>query len=203
MLRSILLDKNRLNQAFELFSGIYKKNKPNKPLDIYVVGGSAVVLNFEFRLSTMDIDALFETDEMINNAIMLTAKEMNIASDWLNSDFINTPSFTPKIKGVSALYKTFNEVVNVYYIEPLYLVAMKLKSARPTGGDLDDVIKMIYELRYNSKCVSYEDIVKAYFYLYEEYPNEESFFINKTKEAFETSMDEIEIVLKKKSLLDL
>ena len=197
MLRNVVLTKEKLDSVFEVFAQKILKANINNPINIYIVGGAAIVLNFDYRESTIDIDAMFENDEMINSVIKETANELKMPDDWLNQDFINTPSYSPKIKMVSTLYKTFGDIVNVFYLPPVYLIAMKLKSSRPTGGDMGDIIKMIYELRYKGEKLSYDDVMNAYLFLYPDLSNTYSYFFEKAKEAFETPLEDIESIIKK------
>ena len=91
----------------------------------------------------------------------------------------------------------YNEIIVVYSLEPKYLIAMKLKSSRPTGGDLDDVIKMIYELRFKGTEITYETIIEAYKELYADFSNTYDYFLEKAKEAFETPIEDFEYLFKK------
>ncbi len=73
---------------------------------------------------------------------------------------------------------------------------MKIKSSRPTGGDLGDITKMIYELRIKKESCSYDDVIKAYKYLYTDFSNTYDYFLKKTKEAFEIPLEDIESIAK-------
>ena len=194
MLHNTTINRDNIDEIFECFSKHFSQHS-NKPIDIYVVGGSSIVINFVYRESTVDIDALYEESEQLNQSIVETANELELPNDWLNHDFINTLSFTNKIIKVSDYYRTYNNM-NVYVVKPLYLIAMKLKSSRPTGGDLDDIIKMIYELRCNETDISYEKIMEAYDYLYDDRSNTYDSFFKKTKEAFDVPIEEAKEILK-------
>ena len=74
---------------------------------------------------------------------------------------------------------------------------MKLKSSRPTGGDLDDIIKMIYELRLNKVDITYEQVIEAYKDLYNDYSHTYAYFFERTKKAFEADEEEMTATLKK------
>lgn len=198
MLHNTVLSKENLDTIFESFADKCLKLGSKEKINVYVVGGGAILLNFDYRLSTMDIDALFSDTEIIRQAIQCVALEFNMSEDWLNKDFVNTPSFSNKIKDVSVLYRTYLNIVNVFYVPPIYLIAMKLKSSRPTGGDLDDIIKMIYELRLKEESVSYEMIIDAYNYLYSDFSNTYSYFIDRMKDALDTPIEEVrEIMIKR------
>ena len=197
MLHSKNLDKERINTILENFSQNYEKIGGKEELDIYLVGGAAILLNFEYRESTIDVDALFKENDLVQNAIAITAKEIGIDKDWLNQDCKKTPSYSPLIQKKCFLFSEFGKHVKVYVLEPIYLIAMKLKSSRPTGGDLDDIIKMVYELRLKEAKITYDDVIKAYLELYGDFSNTYTQFLVKTKEAFEISINEIKEITQK------
>ena len=197
MLPNTILDKENIDYVFKVFAQKLNELGYKKKLNVFVVGGGAIVLNFDYRLSTIDIDAEFELDETVKEAIKRVAKDLQLPDDWLNSDFINTPSYSFKIKSVSKLVKTYSEIVFLFSLPCEYLIAMKLKSSRPTGGDLDDIIKMIYELRIKGVPISYEMIISSYNYLYDNFDNTYSYFIEKTKEAFDADIDEVRLLMSK------
>lgn len=194
MLHNQVLNKNSIDSIFSCLANNYHGTKP---INIYLVGGAAIMLHFDYRQSTIDFDALFQNNNEMEKAIKQVSDQLSLPIDWLNQDFVNTPSFSSKIIECSKLYKSFNDVVFVYSLEPMYLIAMKLKSSRPTGGDLDDIVKMIYELRFNNAPITFEKVLEAYRHLYQDFSNTYDYFLKKTKEAFETPMEEVEIVLKK------
>ena len=70
-------------------------------------------------------------------------------------------------------------------------------SSRPTGDDLDDIIKMIYESRYRNDPLTYEDVIKTYKELYSDFSNTYDYFLVKAKEAFETPKEDFEYLFKR------
>ena len=198
MLHNMVLNKNNLDDIFSLLAEEYKNCGGKEKINIYVVGGAAIVMNFDYRLSTMDIDAFFTKNHFLDKAKELVGEKLNLPKNWLNSDFVSTPSFTDKILNYSNLHSNYLELINVYVLEAKYLIAMKLKSSRPTGGDLDDIVKMIFELRYKKEDITFDQILNAYMELYDNFSNTYEYFISKTKEAFETPLDEVAIILGKK-----
>ena len=192
MLHSKLIKKEDVNTIFMALANKYESLGGNNKVSIHLVGGAAIVSRFKYRASTTDIDAYYLDNDILNKAIEQTSKELSLPLDWLNKEFTNTPSYTPNIIGKAVLLSKYGKYIRVYTLEPKYLIAMKLKSSRPTGGDLDDVIKMIYELRYNRVEISYDEIIAAYNELYDDFSNTYDYFLRKTKEAFETPIEDIE-----------
>ena len=197
MLHNQLITKDNFHTIFESLSNEYEVLGGKKKVNIYVIGGAAIVLNFEYRLSTMDVDALYSDNPLLDKAIANVSKQFNLPSDWLNQDFKQTPSYSPEIPKKSLFINQYGKYVYVFTMKPEYLIAMKLKSSRPTGGDLDDIIKMIYELRYAKYPISYELIIDAYKQLYKDFSNTYDYFLSKTKETFETPIEEITYILNK------
>lgn len=197
MLHSKIIRRDDIDIIFDALADEYLKLNGEDIFDVYLVGGAAIVLNFEYRASTIDIDAYFKNNQQINQAIDEVSKRLDLPKDWLNCDFMATPSYSPVIVNKAKLYKAFRKVIKVHLLEPKYLIAMKLKSSRPTGGDLDDVIKMIYELRYKNIPISYEEIINAYKELYPNFSNTYDYFLKKTREAFDTPMEDFEYLFKK------
>ena len=143
----------------------------------------------------MDVDALFNTNGILKTAIEKTANKLHLLHDWLNSDFVSTPSYSKEIINKAILYKEYGKYIYVYHLETKYLIAMKLKSSRPEGGDLEDIVKMIYETRLNREELTYDDIIKAYEELYNSFDNTYEYFLRKTKESFETPLEDVELIM--------
>lgn len=189
------INKNNFDSIFNELAKSYETLGGNKKIELYLVGGTAIVLNFAYRKSTMDVDALFNTNAILKEAIENTASIFHLVNNWLNSDFATTPSYSKEIINKAILYKVYGKHIYVFHLESKYLIAMKLKSSRPEGGDLDDIVKMIYETRLNNESLAYEDIIEAYKELYPDFQNTYESFLNKTKQAFETSLEDIEIIM--------
>jgi len=192
-----IIKKENIDIIFTSLADQYKKAGGTEKISIFIVGGAAIVINFNYRYSTIDIDALYKENKLIEESIKAVAKSLELPIDWLNHDFEKTPSYSPALLKKSILYKEYLNLIIVYTLEPKYLIAMKLKSSRPTGGDLDDIIKMIYESRYRNDPLTYEDVIKAYKELYSDFSNTYDYFLIKAKEAFETPKEDFEYLFKR------
>ncbi|MCR5505720.1 MAG: hypothetical protein K6F07_01840 [Bacilli bacterium] len=196
MLRSHLFKKDNIDRLFDELAIKYESLGGNTKIDIYVVGGASIVLNFSYRMSTIDIDAYYQDSKLLKEAIAEVSKSNSLPPDWINQDFVKTPSYSPKLIEKGKMFAKYGQFLTVFYLEPKYLIAMKLKSSRPTGGDLDDIVMMIYELRFKNMPITYEEIIEAYEYLYSDYSNTYDYFLVKTKEAFETPIEDFEHLFK-------
>ena len=191
-----MLDKAKLETAFELLAKKCKENNISSPINLYVVGGASILINFDFRKATLDVDAYCDKIDELKDIIVEISLELYLDDDWINDDFINTPSYSDKIVELSVLYKSFDNVIYVYTLEPKYMIAMKLKSSRPDGGDLDDIKRMIFELKLSGVELSFDEIMEAYDYLYygdRSYTYEH--FFETTKKTIEMSVDEVKELL--------
>ena len=157
--------KEEIEKYLSLLSKEIKKEF-GRNAKFVVVGGAAILLNYDFRLNTMDIDAYISSGGSIKSAIYKIAEDNDLPEDWLNSDFLKTTSFTHKLTEVSKYYKTYNKVLDVRIVDNEYLIAMKIKSFRKYKYDLSDVANVFYTMKGNRK-ENKKKIKKAFKYLYD------------------------------------
>jgi len=118
--------------------------------EICVVGGAAMVLCFQAREATKDIDAIFEPSSIIRKAAKKVAKLNNLPVDWLND---GVKGFLPKEVLEKKLLLDLNNL-KVWSPSAKYLLAMKSISARFDSNDGADVRFLINHLKLkNSKKV--------------------------------------------------
>lgn len=163
------LTKKELNLYLNDLSKQYKKlGGRHTQCELIIVGGAAIVLNYNFRLATTDIDAFGDTHSILKEAIRKVEDKFNLSSDWLNTDFLLSPSFSKRLVEVSIPYKTFNQVLNVRTISREYLIAMKLYAFRNYKYDKSDIIGIINEEN-KKKPITLDEIKKAVIKLYGNY----------------------------------
>lgn len=150
----------------QLSREIKKQFNRKTKVELIIVGGASVILNYGFRETTMDIDAYISAGTSIKVAIYKIAEDNNISEEWLNSDFLKTTSFTHKLTEVSKYYKTYNQVLDVRTISDEYLVAMKLEAFRKYKYDLSDAFYVIKAMK-GSQSDNVDKVKKAYNYLYD------------------------------------
>lgn len=95
--------------------------------EINIVGGTAMVIAFNARLATKDVDAIFEPSSLIRTLAKRIAPEFDLPTDWLNDS----------VKGFLSPAGDFESVptmdfpnLRVLAPTPNYMLAMKLLAAR-------------------------------------------------------------------------
>lgn len=138
--------KESIDIYLKKLSKVYKKLSAGRmPAEIILVGGSAIAVNYFFRQSSTDIDAIIQAPEVMHEAICRIRDEEDLPVNWINSDFTKTVSFSPMLRLYSKHYRTFSNVVEVRTITGAFLIAMKMRSGRIYKHDLSDIIGILIE----------------------------------------------------------
>lgn len=127
-----LLDRPGLLAAFRLLAA--KLARRGVVGEVHVFGGAAMVLVFDARAATRDVDAVFEPDGPMVDAAAEVARELGLPRSWLNnqaSTYVSgragrgTPAFDhPNLR--------------VLTTPPEHLLAMKVRAAR-SARDAEDI----------------------------------------------------------------
>lgn len=136
------------------------------PAELILIGGASVLVNYGFRNMTTDVDALIHAASGMKDAINRVGDHFGLPNGWLNADFKNTASYTPKLDEVSVYYKTYSNVLTVRTVAAEYLIAMKLRSGRQYKSDLSDVLGILAEHGKRGTPITMEQIQKAVTDLY-------------------------------------
>ena len=171
-----MLDRERLSHAFRLLgedlagTGVF--------IEIAVYGGSAIVMQFEWRRSTEDVDAVVREgydERALGTSVARVAERMGLPPDWLNNA---VGMFTPlhESDGLFEMSGTYPDAglpgLRVLLAKPHYLLAMKLKAlANLDRGDRDlsDARNLAAELGLTQD----EDLRKLYVSIHDEEPRDE------------------------------
>jgi hypothetical protein len=120
--------------------------------ELCLFGGTVMVLAFNARIATKDVDGLFQPAQLIRDAARQIGQEQQLPADWLNDG----------VKGyVSTRHETTSGNLPQFpYLRltmpvPEYLLAMKCMAARLGGtvgetSDFADIIFLIRHLRLGS-----------------------------------------------------
>ncbi len=96
-------------------------------------------------LATKLDDAVITASSAMKEAVNTVGDRLGLPNGWLNADFKNTSSYSPKLSQYSKYYRTYSNVLNIRTISAEYLVAMKLMSGRRYKKDLSDIIGILSE----------------------------------------------------------
>lgn len=134
-----LLDRARLRQAFDLLA--LKLARRGVVGEVHVFGGAAMVLVFDGRAATRDVDALFEPDGPMIEAAREVAEELGLPRSWLNNQASTYVS--GRAGRGTPVYDHAN--LRVLTTPPEHLLAMKVRAARAVR-DVDDVRLLLRSL---------------------------------------------------------
>lgn len=164
----------------ELAKEFRKKNGNKMSAEIILIGGASILINYGFREMTYDMDAIIKSSGAMKEAINTVGDRLELPVGWLNTNFANTKSYTPRLVEYSKYYKTFANILQVRTVSAEYLVAMKLMAGRQYKNDLSDIVGILIEQEERKKPLSFEVIQKAIVDLYDSYdkiPEESKVFM--------------------------
>ena len=142
-------DRAALERAFQRLGELAAA--ADKRIDISVYGGSALVLTTDFRVSTQDIDAVFEQDRpFMRKAVRIVADEFGWPESWINDGvkgFLSAHDNDPDAKAVFRGYPhETGPGLRVFVATPAYLFAMKSLAMRAAGAERTDDIEDVRRL---------------------------------------------------------
>lgn len=129
----------------ELGKEFRKLNGTAMKAELTLIGGAAILVNYWFRDSTYDVDAIIQSSSAMKDAVNRVGDKFGLPNGWLNADFTRTSSYSPKLAAFSTYYKTFSHVLTVRTISGAYLVAMKLMAGRQYKNDISDIVGILQE----------------------------------------------------------
>ena len=155
------MDKLELERALTRLGQLLRERRVAG--EIAVFGGAAIILGFDFREATQDIDALITQGHgQVVKAQEEVGKELGLPPNWLNEQ---GTSYLSKHSDFS-MFRTYPSEgqfgLRVLTATPQYLLAMKLLSFRSYGHDIQDIV----ELARRIGCTSEEgllQLVKRYY----------------------------------------
>ena len=115
---------------------------------------------------TMDIDAVIHASGAMKEAINHVGDKYHLPNGWLNTDFINTASYSSQLVLHSDYVCTRSNVLEIRTVKGPYLIAMKLVSGRRYKADLSDIVGILYEHQLAGSPIDYRMIDKAMTDLY-------------------------------------
>ncbi len=174
------IQKEQVDQLLlELAREFRKQNGKNRDVEMIIVGGGSILINYGFRDFTDDLDFLSRDSRALQDASIPVREKYELEYHWINGDFRQTPSYSEKLYQFSTYYKTFNNgMFEVRTIRGEYLIAMKMVSGRRFKTDLSDILGiMICEAKADNR-ISMDQIQNAYKELYGDKTIEEAIWQN-------------------------
>jgi len=153
----------------ELAKEFRKKNGTRMPAEIILIGGASILINYGFREVTYDMDAIIKSSGAMKEVINTVGDRLGLSVGWLNTDFVNTNSYTPRLAEYSKYYKTFANILQIRTVSAEYLIAMKLMAGRQYKNDLSDIVGVLIEQEERNEPLNFEKIKKAVIDLYDSY----------------------------------
>jgi hypothetical protein len=137
---SDLLDRDALLELLADFAR--RLDARGITLEIYVVGGTAMVLAYDRDRLTHDIDATWDTSIDVSSEIEAIALDRGLPRDWLND---RVRPMLPLVVDQDRLEALDLPGLRVSVASPRHLLAMKARAARD-ARDLDDIILLCQHL---------------------------------------------------------
>lgn len=156
--KNVFTKENLDTYLKELAKEFRRINGKTVPAEIILIGGAAILVNYGFRDMTTDVDAIIHATSSMKDAINHVGDKYELPNGWLNTDFMRTGSYSPKLNEFSVYYRTFANVLEVRTIASEYLIAMKLRSGRKYKNDLSDIIGILAEHEKKGEPITIEAI---------------------------------------------
>lgn len=141
------------------------------PVEIILIGGASILINYGFRDSTYDVDAVIGAVSAMKDAINYVTDQLGLPNGWLNDDFKYTKSYSPRLVQFSKCYRTFSNVLRVRTVTGEHLVAMKLMAFRQYKHDISDIVGILREHANSGDPLTWERINTAVCNLYGSWAN--------------------------------
>jgi hypothetical protein len=111
--------------------------------EVGIVGGAAMVLAFNARESTRDVDAVFEPSSKVRVAAERVAESLKLPADWLNDA---AKGYMPADTQPRTILLDLPGLA-VWTPPPQYLLAMKAIAARFDSHDAADLRTLIQHMK--------------------------------------------------------
>jgi len=142
-----------------------------KTVEISIYRGSALILTYDCRVATRDVDAVFEADrQTVRRLAAEVADDFGWDHDWLNDGvkgFLSVADSDPEMKRLFATYPSEDQPgLRVTVANPRYLFAMKCRAMRIGGvtenSDVDDIRHLAREIGITSSEEALRLVEKFY-----------------------------------------
>jgi len=136
-----LLDRQTIMSAFRLLAT--RLQRKGAVADVYLFGGGAMVVAFNEREATRDLDARFTSTGQVLREVQAVADEMNLPQWWLNEQ---GTSYLPRDRDPNAVSVFDHPNLRVLRASDRHLLAMKAAASRRNTKDIDDLATLALRL---------------------------------------------------------
>ena len=150
-----VFDHTELRQAFTLLAEHLESKKVVG--HVHVIGGAAMLLAYDSRVITRDVDALFAPDGPVLKAAHEVAKQMGWPRSWLNNQASSYMSRTPG-EGAVVFDHPYLQVVAT---PADHLLAMKVLAARSVR-DREDIELLLDRLKITSTATIWDTVARFF-----------------------------------------
>lgn len=127
---SALLGRAELRRAFELMSRLLAERR--LVCQVYVFGGSAMVLAFDERESTRDVDSRYTSTSAVDAVAAEVARRLGLPRSWLNEQ---ATAYLPREEDADAVVVFDTPNLTVSRASLPHLLAMKADAMRPQDAE--------------------------------------------------------------------
>jgi len=131
--------------------------------ELCIFGGAAMILAFDARQSTRDVDGIFVPKTIVAGAVEEVADELDLPSIWLND---GVKGWVSQVGDLVAEGMPQFSHLRILRPSAQYLLAMKCLAARAgdydTSGDKEDVLTLIKHLGLQSTGQVLEIVCRYY-----------------------------------------
>jgi hypothetical protein len=127
-----VLERDRIVRALDRLAGILRERGTQG--EICLLGGTVMVLAFNARPATRDVDAIFEPVDLIREAAALVQAEQGLPEGWLND---GAKGFLSEHHSVDAGDLPQFDGLRIVAPTAEYMLAMKCMASRIAHADTD------------------------------------------------------------------
>ena len=169
MMLSNITKDNIYDILKNLAKEIRKELGKDAKVEIVLVGGGSILLNYNFRQATRDLDVIIQSEGSIKEAIKRAGEDMGLEDGWINTDFIYTKSYSDILRNVSTpVFEYNNKSFVVRSVTASDLIAMKLTSGREYKNDISDIVGIIKEEKEKGNDICWKDIHDSIIKIYKD-----------------------------------
>lgn len=131
---SELLDRE---QVISLLTELGRRlSELGQTVEVYVVGGTAMVLSYDRTRLTRDVDAVWAADSPLDRVAADMAEAYQLPRDWIND---RVRPMLPRVIDEGQAEALVVPGLTVSVASPRHMIAMKARAARD-ARDLDDLV---------------------------------------------------------------